>query len=185
MLQVLALSSHTRTMLYAGSAVATARMCRRMSRARRFLNSARRCAIERACERRLSQSEKSLRKPDLHAAHALYAPDEGELLAPCPSIPAASKAATIARRAGEHGGKRRNGLIQARLDLHLARDIRVARLGITVPRRRVRLRGPTAIRFIARTTGSESSTASRRARAVHAGERRATGRPRARCRERS
>ena len=69
---------------------------------------------------------KILREPDLHAAHALHAADEGELLAAVPEHPCRLESRDHARRAGEHSGKRRDGLIQARLDLHLARDVRIA-----------------------------------------------------------
>src|SRR5712691_1387010 len=70
-----------------------------------------------------------LREPDLHAAHAFHPADQSELPAPAPQNRGRFERRPHARRAGEHGRKRRNGPVQARLDLNFARDIRVAEVG--------------------------------------------------------
>src|SRR6266545_194184 len=99
MLQAFAISSQCSPMLLPVARFLTSRICRRISRALRSLNDARRWAIERAWEKRRSRSERFFERRH----HA--------------------------RRAGEHGRKRRNGPVQARVDLNFARDIRVAEVG--------------------------------------------------------
>ena len=115
-----------------------------------------------------------LRKPDLHAAHALHAPDEGELLAAVPEHSRRLEGRDHARRAGEHRGKCRDGLIQARLDLHLARDVRVAEVGNhRSPDDEVRFRGGLRSGHRPHDRQRELDCIEPRKRAVHAGERRA------------
>src|SRR5882672_7257559 len=70
-----------------------------------------------------------LRESDLNAAHALDSAYERELLAPVPEHPGRLERRHHACRAGEHRRKRRNGLVEARLDLDLARDVGVAEVG--------------------------------------------------------
>src|SRR2546430_466230 len=90
------------------------------------------------------------------------------------TIRSAEKPVYVARGAGEHGGTRGGGLIQARLDLHLARDVRVAEVGNhRSPDDEVRLRGGLRSGHRPDDRQRELDRIEARKRAVHAGERRA------------